>query len=160
DSVTTDDFGGGYLVGEHLLRSGRTRLGFVAEGRSLPHSVQSRWNGLHEAMDNRGAPAGGRRLFTDWPDEAALVRWIEDERIDAVLCGNDRVALGVLNALSGCGIAVPERVAVVGYDDILMSEFAHPPLTTVRQEFRAVGQSAGRLLVQRMRKFCGPPRHV
>ncbi|MEL0624096.1 LacI family DNA-binding transcriptional regulator [Marinomonas arenicola] len=66
---------------------------------------------------------------------------------DAVLVANDQMALGVLCALSELGVSVPDRVSVVGFDNISDSAFFTPPLTTVEQDFLALGQQAVKRLL-------------
>jgi LacI family transcriptional regulator len=63
---------------------------------------------------------------------------------DAVVCGNDEVALGVLLAAEAAGLSVPGDVAVTGWDDLLAARFAH--LTTVSQPMRELGATAARWL--------------
>ena len=65
----------------------------------------------------------------------------------AVFVANDQMALGLLHALREHGIRVPEDVSVVGYDDIPEAAFFAPPLTTVRQDFTAVGAAGIELLL-------------
>lgn len=67
-----------------------------------------------------------------------------------VACGNDLIAIGVLRFLSEIGVAVPEEVSVIGYDDIPLAGVVRPPLTTVRQPLRQIGQEALRLLLRRI----------
>jgi LacI family transcriptional regulator len=67
----------------------------------------------------------------------------------AVVAGNDQMAIGAVRALAGIGLAVPQDVAVVGFDDISLTHHVRPPLTTVRQPMRAVGQECARLLQRR-----------
>lgn len=64
----------------------------------------------------------------------------------AVFTANDNLALGVMRALHEAGLRIPEDVAVVGYDDVAGSDYYHPPLTTVRQPFSAVGRQAMEVL--------------
>lgn len=63
---------------------------------------------------------------------------------------NDQMALGVLRAFSEEGVRVPEQVSVVGFDDIPESAYFSPPLTTVRQDFGAVGRSSIEVLLRRI----------
>ncbi|MDP5252546.1 MULTISPECIES: LacI family DNA-binding transcriptional regulator [unclassified Vibrio] len=72
---------------------------------------------------------------------------LKGESFDAVLVGNDQMALGVLCALSEFGIKVPQMVSVVGFDGIQDSQFFSPPLTTVKQDFRQLGRQAVKLAI-------------
>lgn len=67
---------------------------------------------------------------------------------DAWFCSNDLMAAGVLQALAEAGISVPEDVAVMGFDDLPLAQHTRPPLTTVRQPIREMGQTAIRMLLR------------
>ena len=69
---------------------------------------------------------------------------------DAVLCGSDIIALGVVRELHHCGVGVPDAVKVTGFDGILFSELCEPPLTTVRQPVQTIAAESVRLLQLRM----------
>ena len=60
----------------------------------------------------------------------------------AVFAGNDHLALGLLHAISEAGLRVPDDVAVMGFDDVLGAAWYSPPLSSVRQDFRAIGENA------------------
>ena len=66
----------------------------------------------------------------------------ENRDVTAVFCANDDMAIGLIRALAEAGRRVPEDVSVVGFDDIPEAEYLIPPLTTVRQDFTAVGRRA------------------
>jgi LacI family transcriptional regulator len=78
--------------------------------------------------------------------EAAQKVMGERPEIDAFLCYNDLVAVGALQACAALGCRVPEDIAVVGFDDILLAALVTPPLTTLRSDRRALGAEAVRLL--------------
>lgn len=60
----------------------------------------------------------------------------------AVFAGNDHLALGLLHAISEAGLRVPDDIAVIGFDDVLGAAWYAPPLSSVRQDFRAIGENA------------------
>lgn len=68
----------------------------------------------------------------------------------AVFCGNDLTAIGALHALDEVGLAVPDDVSVVGFDDIHLASYVRPALTTVHQPIRALGQRAAEILLDPM----------
>lgn len=91
-------------------------------------------------------------IFGTWDAQSGYrgVRQLLDEKVEfsAVLAGNDQMALGALSALHHAGIAVPQQVSVIGYDDSYESEFFIPSLTTVRLDLDAQGKEAvARVLV-------------
>jgi LacI family transcriptional regulator len=69
---------------------------------------------------------------------------------DAVVCGNDQMAIGVIRELIANGVRVPADVAVVGFDDIYPGILLTPPLTTVRQPMRLLGERACSRLLERL----------
>lgn len=74
----------------------------------------------------------------------------EGTQFDSVFAHNDISAAGVLRALRAAGRSVPDDIAVVGFDDIPMAEHTEPPLTTVRQPTRQMGETAARLLLSHL----------
>ncbi len=69
---------------------------------------------------------------------------------DAVVCANDQMAIGLIRTLSAGGVRVPDDIAVVGFDDIFPSSLCDPPLTTVHQPMRAIGERACERLIERI----------
>jgi DNA-binding LacI/PurR family transcriptional regulator len=81
----------------------------------------------------------------DWSAESgyrAGLELAEKPDVTAVFAANDQMAIGVLRALHEAGRAVPDDVSVVGFDDVPEAEYLIPPLTTVRQDFSAIGREA------------------
>lgn len=159
-SVHTDHFGGGYLVGAHLDSLGYERLGFVTTHVRVSGSVHDRLGGMREALANRGLALDEALCFTGWPNEARFGAWLEQEKPDALFCANDFIALEVMASLTNRGIRVPQDVAVVGYDDISVASTVQPSLTTVRQDFKGMGRSAARLLLEQMQNQGDKMRHL
>ncbi len=80
-----------------------------------------------------------------------------DPRPTAVFALNDLMALGALRAAAEEGCSIPGDLSVVGYDDLEISRFSNPPLTTIAQPKKEVGMRAVNLLVERMSKKSQPP---
>ncbi len=81
---------------------------------------------------------------------AKLLAACGEQLPDAVVCANDLMAIGVLRAFAGAGVRVPEQVAVVGFDDIFPASLCDPPLTTVHQPMRLLGERACTRLLDRI----------
>jgi LacI family transcriptional regulator len=77
---------------------------------------------------------------------------------DALVCANDQMAIGALRTLSARGIRVPDDIAVVGFDDIFPASLCNPPLTTVHQPIRKLGELACDRLISRIADPTLPPR--
>ncbi|WP_051478592.1 LacI family DNA-binding transcriptional regulator [Arthrobacter sp. H5] len=131
------------LVTDHLLELGHSRLFHVAGPRAWL-SARNRTAAYHRALEAHGLESVGT-LNGDWSAASGYRAGLEiplDRGVTAVVASNDQMALGVLRALSERGIAVPQDVSVVGFDDIPESAYFDPPLTTVRLDFRCQGRSA------------------
>jgi LacI family transcriptional regulator len=154
-SVCVDDARGSVLVVEHLLRSGRRRIGLLA-GPQRSYSSRERVRGYAEgmaALDSGLNPA--LTLRCEHPDvdggyHAARSLLIMGAQVDALVCHNDLVAIGVLRACAELGVRVPDDVAVTGADDILLARLVTPALTTLRSDRQAIGAAALRMLLDRL----------
>jgi DNA-binding LacI/PurR family transcriptional regulator len=104
------------------------RSALEAAGAPVPEPVQCDWT-------PRSAYEAGRAL-------AAGKGGGEAGEVTAVLCGNDDLALGLMRAMHEAGRAIPAEVSVIGFDDIPLSEFLTPTLTTVRMDFTELGRAS------------------
>ncbi|MFD4033515.1 LacI family DNA-binding transcriptional regulator [Streptomyces sp. NPDC058637] len=146
-SVVTTNYEGGASAARHLRASGRTGP-LVLTGPEHFGCVRDRLAGFRSVLPTDLVVKGdfterGGRLVV----EELLAAGAE---FDSVFAHNDISAAGVLRALRGAGRRVPEDIAVVGFDDIPMAEHTEPPLTTVRQPTRRMGETAARLLLSRL----------
>jgi DNA-binding LacI/PurR family transcriptional regulator len=148
--VCVDQVEGGRLATEHLLSLGHETVWHV-RGPADWLEAEGRVAGWRAALARAGRRAP-EPLAGDWSPRSGYeagrsLASMSD--VTAVFVANDQMALGVLRAFAEQGVKVPEQVSVVGFDDIPESEFFSPPLTTVRQDFGAVGRhSIGVLLRQ------------
>lgn len=162
-SVSVDDVVGGDLAATHLLDAGHRHLAFVGPSRDRGRPAD-RLLGGQRAVDRSGGDL--TVLETDGYDIADGRRAGERlagipaaRRPSAVFCGNDLVALGLLQRVVRLGLRVPDDVAIVGYDDIAFAEAATVPLTTVAQPRHRLGRTAVELLLDQVRDGA-TPRHV
>lgn len=153
-SVCVDDARGTALLVEHLLRSGRRRIGLLS-GPQASYSSQQRARGYAEAMtaaNQRPDPASS--LPCERPDVDGGYRGamalLAAADLDALVCHNDLVAIGALRACAELGRRVPDDVAVTGSDDILLARLVTPALTTVRSNRQAIGAAALRMLLDQL----------
>lgn len=146
--VTADDEGGARAMVEHLLATGRTRIAHIA-GPQDTSGGTSRLRAYREVTGDRYRP--DLVAYGDYgrASGAAAMRELLSREVpfDAVFCANDLMAAGAMEVLSAAGVAVPEDVAVAGFDDAPAALETDPPLTTVRQPFDRVSEEMVRLLV-------------
>ncbi len=128
------------------------RVGFVAGHEGSPDSV-ARSKAFKDAIEERGVTlADVDILKSDWTsaggESAMRARLAREEPLpEAFACANDQTAVGVIYALHAAGVRVPEDILVTGFDDITLTRYFKPPLTTIRQSGSLLGEVAVDALV-------------
>lgn len=147
--VAADDEAGAREMTAHLRSLGRSRIATIAGPRDTSGGVQ-RLVGfraeLGDAFDPDLVEHGDYSFESGRAGMVALLA--RDDGIDAVFAANDLMAAGALAVLAERGIAVPERIAVGGFDDAAVAGETVPALTTMRQPFDRISQEMVRLLLQ------------
>ena len=142
-TVMSDHEQGAQLIIEHLLSNQRRSFLLVHGSEDSPAALL-RQQGWLKALHSRGITPIGE-VIGNWSALEAYDRitafLTTHADIDAILCANDQMALGALKALHEQNIAVPGAIAVAGFDDTPDSIMYQPALTTVRQDFAALGQA-------------------
>ncbi len=145
-SVSVDQGQGVRFAIEHLVAMGHTRIQHIT-GPVDATEGQLRKNAFVAEMMRRGLPQLPI-IEGDWSAQSGFdAGSCVDPAATAVFCGNDQMALGLIHALGLRGVEVPRDLSVIGFDDIPEAAHMMPPLTTVRQDFHAVGELAVALLV-------------
>jgi LacI family repressor for deo operon, udp, cdd, tsx, nupC, and nupG len=133
-----------------LYELGHRRIGVVTGPLVSPLS-RDRLRGVTSRARTEGAEATLSVTQGDFSIESGLSagRGLLDgpRRPTAVFCFNDEMAIGVLNAARERGVAVPRELSVIGFDDIRFAQYSEPPLTTVAQPMREIGERTVRLLL-------------
>ncbi len=168
-TVIPDSLAIGRLAAEHLIERGFTQLGFCGfEGhgysdqrqRGVADFAQRRGATLHlYDQTERKLPDQGSTAFFE-TEQANMIAWLRElPKPVGVVCANDMRSRQLLAAAQRAGLAVPERVAIIGADnDELLCETAMPPLSSVAIDFERLGYEAAALLHQLMRGEPPPKR--
>lgn len=166
DHVMVDNIAAARAATLHLLQSGRERVAFLGRSPSEDHRTTTlRVTGWRSALEESGAHLGEDLViptpqFGAFAAEAAVMDALDAGlRFDGLVCFDDLAGIGAMKALARCGRVVPDDVAVVGWDDILMAQFTTPGLTTIRPDKATLTRTAFRLLRDRMAGESGPGRH-
>jgi LacI family transcriptional regulator len=166
NSVEIDDVEGGRLATEYLINRGHRRIAFLGDS-DLPeysiHPVSFRLKGFRQALRaaNIEVPESFIRLA---PYSQEQARQVAKELIDlpdpptAIFAATDFQALGVIKAARQLGIKVPDELAIIGFDDLDMSEFED--LTTIRQHLDESGRLAIEILLSHIADSTRPVQHV
>jgi len=152
-SIGCDNFQGGLEITKHLLHVGHRSFAFIGDAGTHAPEFKARFDGLNQALIDVGIefnPALQQdAISTEEAGFNAASRLLNKHQPDAIVCASDLIALGAIRAIRTRHLKVPEDIAVVGYDNIQVSEFAATPLTTVSQST----QLAGELLVTNLLKI-------
>jgi DNA-binding LacI/PurR family transcriptional regulator len=153
-TVGCNNIEGGRLATERLIGLGRRRIAFFGD-TALPEVAQ-RFEGYRQALAHAGlevdpALTWPASFLADSARAAILALHDKHTRFDALFACSDLLAMSAIGTLRDLGARVPEDVAVVGYDDVMLAAHFHPPITTVRQPIEA----GGRALVTSLLSFLG-----
>jgi DNA-binding LacI/PurR family transcriptional regulator len=151
-SIYHDDVDGSRQMTRHLIELGHRRIAYLGNALS-GRTTLDRLSGFRQEMESAGLPvpqdyvlqvAGGNP--EDGLSGAGYFLGLP-VRPSAIVCYNDQLATGVLKGLQSAGLDVPADMSVTGFDNITMSAYTRPPLTTFDQPKRFIGMEAARLLL-------------
>lgn len=150
--VRSDHRHGGLLATEHLIELGHERIAHI-RGPAHLSVAQDRHDGYRKALEEAGLTYDDSLVVEgDFLEESGYdgLRALRRRRrpFTAVFCGNDLMAIGALRALEDVGLAVPDEVSVVGFDDIHLASYLRPGLTTVHQPIQELGRRAAAMLLE------------
>jgi len=153
-SVELDHRQAAQLALEHLQKLGHQRIAFI-KGQAFSSDTSRRWKAIREVaakldivirpeltVQLRGPDPGPE------PGHLATQELLgRRSQFSAIFSFNDVSAIGAITALREAGLQVPRDVSIVGFDDVIFAATSHPPLTTVRQPLRQMGQMAASTLL-------------
>ncbi len=144
-SFAVDNHGGAYAMVRHLVERGHRDIAFVA-GPDSNFEAQERLRGYRAAMTDLLPGTSERVLQGDFTQESGYRVGSQivalTERPTAVFASNDMMAIGCLSALNEAGVDVPREIGLAGFDDIPISRYVNPSLTTVRARIAELGSLA------------------
>lgn len=151
-NIFVDDFYGGYLATEHLIQLGHRRIGMMTSDDSFYNLIE-RLQGYKKCMNDYQCP-----VEDDWIVENTLTlqggydaaKDLLAKSLTAIVCGNDQMAIGAYRAAREAGVRIPADLSIIGYDDIEISRYVVPPLTTVSQPIYEIGETAAALLLNKI----------
>jgi LacI family transcriptional regulator len=150
--VGTDDCAGGRLATEHLIGLGRKRLAYIGSPDLTP--TAERFRGFRTALKDHNlelhekfvVPQLATAESTDQAGYQMMQTLLQSKQHpDGVFCHNDVVAIGAMKATLDAGLAIPEDIAFVGFDNVRYSQYLQIPLTSVDQLTGKLGQAAAEL---------------
>jgi LacI family transcriptional regulator len=155
-SVHVDDLIAGHTATQHLLKLGHRKIAFLSGPAAAPWSIE-RFEGYRRALREAGMDVDDHLVYqagntVEDGAKAATQMLSESCPATAIQAINDLVAVGCANALLNQGIRIPEDLSVVGFGNILTSEYFRVPLTTIRQPKFRLGVAAMDAMLQLLRQ--------
>jgi LacI family transcriptional regulator len=157
-SVVPDEVDGARRAVQHLLAIGRRRIAHVT-GPEHHHSATVRARAAEETLAAEGLEPAAPTLYGEWSEAwgRQAARMLLTSGVDAVFCGSDQIARGLVEGMQAAGKVVPQDVAVIGFDNWdVMVDGCRPALTSVDMDLEGIGRSAAELLLA---KINGEPVH-
>jgi GntR family transcriptional regulator of arabinose operon len=147
-AIAPDNFMGGYIIGNHLIDLGHTKIGLL-KGIITDASCYQRLTGFKIALSEHGLQIEDKYVATaNWVADKALIETrglLEKNRDDlptAIFAFNDEMALSAMRVIHEMGLKVPEDISVVGFDNIAQSKYAFPQLTTINCNVEMISRTA------------------
>ena len=153
--MVSDDREGGYIAAKHLIELGHEKIVHLA-GPEGDSSAEERTAGYKDALAESGIKLKAEFLrYTNWHFEEGYYETKKffmntGGKATAAFACNDEVGAGAYRALVELSMNVPGDVALVGYGNLACGKFLDVPLTTVDQSSHSIGQTAGKLLIQKI----------
>ena len=154
-SIGSANWSGGLMATRHLIELGHRKIAAITGPDDMMCS-HARIDGFRSAMSAAGLEVRPDWVrFGDFHTAGGQFHGTQllqgDDRPTAIFAGSDLQALGVLEAVRGLGLRVPEDLSIVGYDDIPLAKWVSPALTTIRQPLKRMGEEATRLVLRMSR---------
>jgi len=164
DLVCIDHELGAYLATRHLLDLGHRHIACI-RGPEQTSVARLRLRGYQRAMQQAQIEVQPHWViaadYTSPGGYQAAATLLASDPPTAIFAGNDMIGIGVLRAAAERNIVVPQQLSVIGFDDIQMSRFVYPALTTVGQSILQLGETAAQMLLARIAgSFAGAPQQV
>jgi LacI family transcriptional regulator len=162
DYVLTDNQGGGRLATRHLIDLGHRAIACIAGPEGIKLS-SDRIAGYRHALEEAGFAIQPDLIIEgDFQFQSGYIAaqslFGKRKEPTAIFACNDLMAIGVYRFAHEKGLRIPEQLSIVGFDDIRLAAFTHPPLTTIRQPKHTMGSTAAKLLLERMNQRDSAPR--
>lgn len=164
-NIELDHSKAAHLALSHLKELGHKQIAFI-KGQTFSSDTNQRWQAIIDAAESLEIGVdSGLVVQLQRPEPGAgpgfeVTRQLLQTRrtFSAIFAFNDVTAFGAIQALREAGRRVPEDVSVLGFDDVLAASTYHPPLTTIHQPLRGMGQVAASTMLGLVRNDLEPPR--
>ncbi|MWP48288.1 MULTISPECIES: substrate-binding domain-containing protein [unclassified Gilliamella] len=150
--IALDDRYGSYLAVKHLIQHGHTQIGYLCSNHNISDS-SDRLQGYKDALLEHGIDVNENLIAIGLPNETggeqAMMSLLERNcHITAIACYNDSMAAGAMSVLYDNDIKIPSSISIIGFDDLVLSRYLHPKLTTIRYPLQTMAEQAAELALK------------
>lgn len=150
--IIVNNINGGYIAVRHLIDRGCKKIAIIAGSKSSLPSVH-RYEGYVKALEENGIKLDKElcrfgSFKSEYGYEMAMEILNSHNDVDGIFCASDMIAIGAMKAVIEKGLKIPADVKIVGFDDIYISAYLNPALTTVKQPIYSIGSEAAKLLIE------------
>ncbi|MBT3670282.1 MAG: LacI family DNA-binding transcriptional regulator [Chloroflexi bacterium] len=162
DLVVTDNVLGGWLATSHLYGLGHKRIACIAGTPQFTPNAE-RIQGYEKALDEANISINPDLIIRsnfqfEGGYKAAQQLLSQEDRPTAIFACNDLMAIGAMRAAIDLGYSIPEDLSIIGYDDVQMTKYTNPQLTTISQPMFEMGNRAAEMLIERIHESEIPQR--
>lgn len=152
-SVQVDSYLGAYLATEHLIKSGRIKIAFIARSENkMTLDFKKRLAGFKDCINTYNLAI--KEEYIQYGELSYKSGYLKTQKLlelndspDAIFASEDRLALGALRAASERNVKVPKDLAIIGFDNITQTEYSIPKLSTIAQPKEEIGKKATEILL-------------
>jgi len=165
DTVAIDNYQGAFNATEYLIKKKRiSKIAHIA-GPEENDDAFLRKKGFLDACKKNEVKINKNFIIEgDFTRDAGYKGFVklysQNEKPEAIFTANDMMALGCYDAASFLGVKIPDDIALIGFDDVFVSQYLNPSLTTVHVQIEEVGRAAAKLLVNRLKGLNGQVQHL
>uniref|UniRef100_UPI00403F171A GntR family transcriptional regulator n=1 Tax=Candidatus Enterococcus willemsii TaxID=1857215 RepID=UPI00403F171A len=146
-TIVSDNLAGGQLATQHLIDEGHQQIGYLFNHATHhPQSVKNRYIGYLQAL-NQANLTFHTSAVDSLATQSHVIQYVKNNQLTALVCENDIVAIEAMRTLKQAGYDLPKDISIVGFDDIQAAQFIEPPLTTIAQDFKQIGELAAKTLL-------------
>jgi LacI family transcriptional regulator len=151
-SISVNTRQGAYNLVNHLIKLNYTTIGFLS-GPTRTQDNRDRFDGYQQALQEHNMSVPQQwvvqgHFIMEGGYHAAQTLLLQKDLPQAIVAANDEMAIGAMRAFQDAGLRIPEDIAIAGFDDIVLSRYISPKLTTVRQPIKQMANLATHMLFQ------------
>lgn len=151
--VVADNFAGANLATQHLIGHGYRRIACIT-GENTLYTIRERISGYRQAVQAAGLPVMLDDSITDDLSVERVIRALlsGSEPPDAIFTLKNSITIGTFEIMQKLGVAIPNQIALLGYDDFELAETVRPSITVVRQPIEEIGRMAAEILFEELQR--------